>query len=914
MAIFSRRSPRKKMNASSHNSRHSTSRNPTSRHPRDRALRGEQLEDRRMLAVITVNTVADVIDFNYRATSLREAIFAANTVPGPDEIVFDFPFRTPAKIVLTEGELQITDSLTITGPGAELLTIDASGNDPTPDEDNGDGSRVFNIDDDQTGLIDVELLGLTLTGGDLPFASSGGGSVYSSENLTVRASVLIGNHHARSGGAILTTWSGSPSEDHRLLRVIDCELSHNRSREGAAIRSSITTVTIVGTTISNNIGDLYGGALTSIRGDVSFVESNINNNSAGIAGGGIEMLAGTLSITGSTVSNNSVTDDGSGRGGGGIYFGGKALTISASSVSGNSTAGDRSAGGGVYVSRFTSARITISESSISNNSTVGNSSSGGGLYVHGPRDFHFAEISDSTISGNSTSGESSQGAGIFVTETDLHISHSQIYDNSATGTDSVGGGIYNSTGTATVVASEIYNNTAASHGGGIHHFGTELTIADSLIAENTSSGSGGGIYYRLLVSGPILIVADDQPLAAGYSSIKPEEINLYIQRSTISNNRASNNGGGIAGTNSIQFALLNSTISGNVAENRGGGVYLEHGNAESPLSRSTITENSSGDAGGGVFVMQGSLQLDHTIVAENTSSSFGHDITGFLGAVITPRYSLIGNSAGSGLTRAPIGSPDDEGNLIGGPSSRTEINPRLGPLADNGGPTPTHALLSVSPAIGAGDPALLQGDAGTPEFDQRGAPFARVAEGRIDIGAFELQPEEGILSADFDTDGDTDGSDFLAWQRGYGTIDASASDGDATGDGDVDHNDLAVWQTTFPENRGSRLIASNARFRADAADASKDFTETSDELFVLLALSMTEKSLPSPGQLMRTAPNSTKQTIPLELLAATNPIDNSSRARPIEPTVEAALHFDDEEDEADRRSVETTLDAIFASY
>ena len=53
----------------------------------------------------------------------------------------------PATITLTQGELAITDSLTINGPGANLLTIDASGNDPTPDVNNGDGSRVFNIDD-----------------------------------------------------------------------------------------------------------------------------------------------------------------------------------------------------------------------------------------------------------------------------------------------------------------------------------------------------------------------------------------------------------------------------------------------------------------------------------------------------------------------------------------------------------------------------------------------------------------------------------------------------------------------------------------------------------------------------------------------------------------------------------------------
>jgi len=59
----------------------------------------------------------------------------------------------------------------------------------------------------------------------------------------------------------------------------------------------------------------------------------------------------------------------------------------------------------------------------------------------------------------------------------------------------------------------------------------------------------------------------------------------------------------------------------------------------------------------------------------------------------------------------------------------------LGPLADNGGPTLTHALLPGSPAIDSGDPSIVDPAAN----DQRGAGFSRVANGRIDMGAFEIQ-------------------------------------------------------------------------------------------------------------------------------------------------------------------------------
>jgi hypothetical protein len=68
------------------------------------------------------------------------------------------------------------------------------------------------------------------------------------------------------------------------------------------------------------------------------------------------------------------------------------------------------------------------------------------------------------------------------------------------------------------------------------------------------------------------------------------------------------------------------------------------------------------------------------------------------------------------------------------PTDLLNVDPLLGPLQDNGGPTWTHALLAGSPALDAGD------NTDAPDFDQRGEGFARVVNGTIDIGAFELQP------------------------------------------------------------------------------------------------------------------------------------------------------------------------------
>jgi CSLREA domain-containing protein len=157
------------------------------------------LEDRRLLSAspIIVTTLADTVDFSDGQTSLREAIFAANTVPGADTIEFapSLTASGPAKILLTQGELKITDSLTINGPPANLLTIDASGSDPTPTVKNGDGSRVFNIDDGKSGsLIDVAISGLTLTGGDTGSGVAGsGGAIRILENLAITNCSISGN-------------------------------------------------------------------------------------------------------------------------------------------------------------------------------------------------------------------------------------------------------------------------------------------------------------------------------------------------------------------------------------------------------------------------------------------------------------------------------------------------------------------------------------------------------------------------------------------------------------------------------------------------------------------------------------------------------------------------------------------------
>ena len=296
--------------------------------PYRRTLRLEPLEDRRLLALVTVTTDQDVVDFNDGVTSLREAIFAANTVPGADTIDFDFGHDGPATILLTQGELTITDSLTINGPGADLLTIDASGNDPTPDVNDWNGSRVFLIDDgdfDGTTRIDAALSGLRLTGGDLKskgvsWPSSSGGAIAASANLTLTSMSIVDN---------FATFGGGISMSQGTLRLIDSDLS----------------------------------------GNVAF-----------LSGGGVDAHSSEVAIISSTISHNRFYGDGA-RGGGGIIFGGGKLTIDNSLIAGNQAgiAGQRGRGAGLLVDPLgLTQQIEIRHSIISGNTGA---EDGGGIWA-----------------------------------------------------------------------------------------------------------------------------------------------------------------------------------------------------------------------------------------------------------------------------------------------------------------------------------------------------------------------------------------------------------------------------------------------------------------------------------------------------------------------------------------------------
>jgi hypothetical protein len=240
--------------------------------------------------------------------------------------------------------------------------------------------------------------------------------------------------------------------------------------------------------------------------------------------------------------------------------------------------------------------------------------------------------------------------------------------------------------------------------------------------------------------------------------------------------------------------IWNSTFSGNSADSLGGGFVNSRGDVA--IRSTSITGNSATRGGGISNGVDSSLTLEHSIISGNlatTGREVYQDTIG--GSTFSTNFNLFGHS---GITNAQAfaGFTPGASNITATsngtiPTALTNILDTT--LADNGGPTLTHALVAGSPAIDAGDPAF----ASPPDYDQRGVGFDRVVGGRIDIGAFEVQSETPPPSADFDGDGDVDGRDFLAWQRGFGTSGATQGDGDADHDEDVDGDDLGVWQEQY---------------------------------------------------------------------------------------------------------------------
>ncbi len=229
------------------------------------------------VAGIEVSNLADA-----GAGSLRQAVLDANANPGADLITFQ-PLLT-GTIDLTSGEIAITDSVDIQGPGTRRLAVDST-------------ARIFNCSGPNS--VSVIISGLTLTGGQA--AGNGGAIANSGANVTLREVTVSGNSATGEGGAIFHNANGG------VLTIDSSTLSGNTAAKAGAIYSIGFNLVIVNSTISGNQATDSVGAIKLEFAFASISNSTISGNSAAFSQGGI--LAGTgnqqLDLVSTIVSDNS---------------------------------------------------------------------------------------------------------------------------------------------------------------------------------------------------------------------------------------------------------------------------------------------------------------------------------------------------------------------------------------------------------------------------------------------------------------------------------------------------------------------------------------------------------------------------------------------------------------------------------
>lgn len=447
---------------------------------------------------------------------------------------------------------------------------------------------------------------------------------------------------------------------------------------GGGLYNQGSDITLKNVIVRENEGT-DGGGIYSAGGALTLENVSVNLNSAGDEGGGV-YSAGTLNVTGGRLSNNE-----SARRGGGVFNLGDAI-IRDGRVQSNEVplaGGFNIQGGGIY----SSGTLAVIDSLISANdmggsNTPGSFHGGGGIFI----DSGELVLLDSFISQNSV-GDNMDGGGLFLLGTETTIYRSSIENNHALGASSDGGGLAATAGDLLITDTAIRNNDGRL-GGGINLESASATIRFSTVQGNAGV-SGGGLF------------------------ICNPQTEITLTNVTVSGSQATLNGGGIWVCFSGEISLANITISDNTADSdgdnsgNGGGLYLETFNSDSGVANLRNT------------LIDGNADLS-TLTGVRAHDCFGE--------FNSEGYNLIGTLGFQVLGTPCTVAGDPTGNQIG-------VDAMLDALADNGGPTLTHALLPASPAINAGDPAGCTDPSGAPvPTDQRHG----LRPDRCDLGAFEL--------------------------------------------------------------------------------------------------------------------------------------------------------------------------------
>ena len=383
------------------------------------------------------------------------------------------------------------------------------------------------------------------------------------------------------------------------------------------------------------------------------------------------------------------------------------------------------------------------------------------------------EVADSVFTGNGGSGSSNSGAAISASYGTTNISGSEFSENATSRSD--GAAMYSRGGTLTIDDSDFAGNTAGNssnyrNAGALVINSSDTIISNSTFSDNNAYRNAGAIY-----------IAGGNP--------------VYISNSKFSNNEARTQGGGIyTASSNVRLYINNSELTNNKALNEdGGAIYQYYLNSLVRIEASTLSNNSAGDVGGAIA--SGVVELVNSVLFDNTADYGGAVFTSGTGSEIS-NTTISGNSAsvsGGGLYYK--GYRDDyridinnstiafnlaangrAGNIFNAAgrirlartivsdsktgincegeistlghnldsdgscgmntgTDKSEVSPLLAALADNGGPTLTHAPSADSPVVNQIVVDIC------PDVDQR-YHYRKLENGNCDIGAFETGSEE----------------------------------------------------------------------------------------------------------------------------------------------------------------------------
>lgn len=521
--------------------------------------------------------------------------------------------------------------------------------------------------------------------GDDGTRQRGGGVYISNSNVEMITSYIEGNTSIRRGGGIFVNNSS--------LTISNTEIQTNISRSGGGLYSSNSTLLLAGTVFQYNVVTVDGGGLRINEGMVYIEDSFIIDNDS-LRGGGVFARDSSIHLLRTHLARNN------------------AGLASAISISG-----------------FDGQPITITDSDIYQNGEENNVTA---LYVGDEFpttidssrfvDNHngaFTSRSDlimtnTTFLNNNILLDSKYNALIRITgssfvSSSLEFESGNVTLNNVSVTDSVSQcGVEGlAGGRLTIEKSAFLNNLTA-----ICTSGGSTNIVDTEIAYSWNSGirangfvtiTGGEIHHNLGEVG-------------GGVSGEDEGSHLRIINSFLYSNTAKFQGGAIK---AVGLELINSTILRNSAPS-GGAIAVDNGRIEN----STIVNNYG--HGGIIFGVLEQLSILNTTVVSNTSLSdpiiWGTGVTTLENSIVANRDSVDCDSSVTTIFPNLDGDGSCDDSLTG--------DPLLGPLQDNGGATPTMALLAGSPAIDAGNNATCLTE------DQRG--FPRPFGSACDLGAYEL--------------------------------------------------------------------------------------------------------------------------------------------------------------------------------